>query len=78
MGPLVDVFDVAGMFWFAGGAAFLVGAAMFWRRTTREPAILKEEFSPQIGTSVAAGEIAYGEDAPEAPTGAIAAVNNPR
>jgi MFS family permease len=78
MGPLVDVFDVAGMFWFAGGAAFLVGAAMFWRRTTREPALLKEEFSPQIGTSVAAGEIAYGEDAPEAPTGAIAAVNNPR
>lgn len=69
MGPLVDVFDVAGMFWFAGGAAVLVTGAMFWRRTTREAATLKEDFAPQIGTSVAAGEIAYGEDRPSAPAG---------
>lgn len=65
MGPLVDFFDVAGMFWFAGAAALLVCAAMFWRRTTREAPAVKEEFSPQIGTSVAAGEIAYGEDKPQ-------------
>jgi MFS family permease len=69
MGPLVDVFGVAGMFWFAGAAAVLVAGAMFWRRTTREAATVKEEFSPQIGTSVAAGEIAYGEDKPSAPQG---------
>lgn len=67
MGPLVDGFDVAGMFWFAGAAALAVCAAMFWRRNTREAAVSKEEFSPQIGTSVSAGEIAYGEDKARAP-----------
>jgi MFS family permease len=67
MGPLVDWFDVAGMFWFAGAAALAVCLAMFWRRTTREAAVLKEEFSPQIGTSVSAAEIAYGEDKARAP-----------
>ncbi len=64
MGPLVDLFGVAGLFWFAGAAALAVCGLMFWRRTTREAATNKEEFSPQIGTSVAAGEIAYGEDKP--------------
>jgi MFS family permease len=78
MGPLVDWFGVAGMFYFAGGAAALVCAAMFWRRSTRESPVTKEEFAPQIGTSVAAGEIAYGEDKPPTQGGAIAAVNNPR
>lgn len=78
MGPLVDWFDVAGMFWFAGGAALFVCAAMFWRRTTREASTNKEEFTPQIGTSVAAGEIAYGEDRAAPDPGAIAAVDNPR
>lgn len=62
MGPLVDLAGVAGLFWFAGAAALAVCGLMFWRRTTREAATNKEEFSPQIGTSVAAGEIAYGED----------------
>jgi MFS family permease len=76
MGPLVDAFGVAGMFWFAGAAALFVSAAMFWRRTTREPAVLKEEFAPQIATSVAAGEIAYGEEVSD--PDAIAAVEDPR
>jgi hypothetical protein len=40
--------------------------------------VTKEEFSPQIGTSVAAGEIAYGEDKPLPDPGAIAAANKPR
>ncbi len=62
MGPLVDLAGIAGLFWFAGAAAFAVCGLMFWRRTTREAATNKEEFSPQIATSVAAGEIAYGED----------------
>jgi MFS family permease len=69
MGPLVDLFDVAGMFWFAGAAAVLVTGAMFWRRNTREGPTVKEDFAPQIGTSVAAGEMAYGEDKPSAPIG---------
>ncbi len=78
MGPLVDLFDVAGMFWFSGVAAMFVTLAMFWRRGAREEAVVKEEFSPQIGTSVSAGEIAYGEGKPEKASDAIAAVNNPR
>jgi MFS family permease len=64
MGPLIDGFGIAGMFWFAGAAALAVTIAMFWRRTTREEATDKEEFAPQIGTSVAAGEIVYGEEKP--------------
>lgn len=80
MGPMVDVFGIGGMFWFAGAAALAVCAAMFWRRTTREApeAKTKEEFSPQIGTSVSAGEIAYGEEKPRAEGGAIAGAANPR
>lgn len=80
MGPLVDWFDVAGMFWFAGGTALLVCLAMFWRRNTREAATTKEEFAPQIGTSVSAGEIAYGDEnaKPTHDPAAIAGVNNPR
>lgn len=61
LGPLADGFGIAGMFWFAGFAALAVTAAMFWRRQNREPALEKEQFAPQIGTSVAAGEIAYGD-----------------
>jgi MFS family permease len=66
LGPVVDLFGIEGMFWFAGGAALLVSLAMFWRKTARESAAsgTKEEFSPQLGTSVAAGEIAYGDDKP--------------
>jgi MFS family permease len=77
LGPLVDLFDVAGMFWFAGFAALAVAIAMFWRQSAREGPVTKEEFAPQIGTSVAAGEIAYGDGKNEDPD-AIAAVNNPR
>jgi MFS family permease len=80
LGPLVDWFDVAGMFWFAGAAALAVCLLMFWRRTTREPAKDKEEFAPQIGTSVSAGEIAYGEDdaKPTQQSRAIAEAPKPR
>lgn len=78
MGPLVDWFDVPGMFWFAGAAALFVCGAMFWRRNAREQAMEKEEFSPQIGTSVAAGEIAYGDAKAKDEPGAIAAADNPR
>jgi MFS family permease len=78
MGPLVDWFDVPGMFWFAGAAAVFVCGAMFWRRNAREQATTKEEFAPQLGTSVAAGEIAYGESKDEDESGGIAAVTNPR
>lgn len=60
MGPLVDWFGIAGMFWFAGLAALAISAAMFWRREAREAPENKEEFAPQSATSVSAGEIAYG------------------
>ncbi|GAM97195.1 transmembrane transport protein [alpha proteobacterium U9-1i] len=65
-GPVVDLFGIEGMFWFAGGGALFVAIAMFWRRSAREQtaSAVKEEFSPQLGTSVAAGEIAYGDDTP--------------
>lgn len=67
MGALVDWFGVAGMFWFAGAASLAITAAMFWRRTAREGPAVKEEFAPQVdGTSVASGEIAYGDDPPAA------------
>jgi len=68
------------MFWFAGLTALAVTLAMFWRRTTREPAIEKEEFAPQIGTSVAAGEIVYGDsDAkPTLESGGVAEGSRPR
>lgn len=62
IGPLVDLSGIAGMFWFAGIAAVLVAGAMFWRRSTREGPAAKGEFSSQTETSVAAGEIAYGEN----------------
>ena len=78
MGPLVDWFDVAVMFWFSGGAALFVAFAMFWRRSTRRGPVTKEEYAPQLGTSVAAGEIAYGDDKANDDKGAIAAATNPR
>ncbi|MDX2274177.1 MAG: MFS transporter [Hyphomonadaceae bacterium] len=63
-GPIVDLLGIEGVFWFAGVAALLVTIAMFWRRTTRAsaPAATKAEVAPQLAGSVAAGEIAYGED----------------
>jgi MFS family permease len=63
MGPLVDWFGVAGLFWFAAFASLSVTLAMFWRRSARERAEAKEEFAPQSGASVAEAEIAYGDDA---------------
>jgi len=80
LGPLVDWFDVAGMFWFAGGAALFVAFAMFWRRSTRRGPVTKEEYAPQLGTSVAAGEIAYGEEdtKPSHKSAEIATPHNPR
>jgi MFS family permease len=78
IGPLVDMFDVAGMFWFAGVAALAVTLAMFWRRTSRGAATAKEEFSPQNATSVSAGEIAYGEEKARGGADTIAGVADPR
>lgn len=77
MGPLVDRSGIAGMFWFAGAAALAVTLAMFWRSQAREAASLKEEFSPQIGTSVSAGEIAYGDEEAPAPRDPAASAAKP-
>ncbi|MBS0384316.1 MAG: MFS transporter, partial [Proteobacteria bacterium] len=78
MGVLVDWFNVAGLFWFAGGVALAVTLLMFWRQSTREGPATKEDFAPQSATSVAAGEIAYGEDPPQASDAPIAQTENPR
>ena len=65
--PLVDWVGVSGVFWFAGAGGAVLAAAMFWRRAaslaTEEGQ--KEEFAPHPATSIAAVEIAYGEDKPE-------------
>src|SRR5262249_3001309 len=66
-GPLVDWFGPSGMFWFAGACAALITAAMFWRRRSREASeqSSKEEYVPEVGASVAAAEIAYGDEKSE-------------
>jgi len=80
MGPLVDFFGVPSVFWFAAVAAALVCAAMFWRQSAREgpETATKEEFAPQMGTSVSAGEIAYGEDDAAAAASATTVAQAPR
>jgi MFS family permease len=35
LGPIVDLYGVAGKLWFAGFAAVFVAAALFWRRSAR-------------------------------------------
>jgi MFS family permease len=67
IGPLADVFGLAGMFWFAGAAALAVTFAMFWRRTTREGPLEKGGYAPQSESSVAGGEIVYGGEDERAP-----------
>ncbi len=76
IGPVVDAFGVSGMFWLSAIASLALTAAMFWRRTAREPAEVKEEFTHQAATSIAAAEIAYGEEKPG--DGAMAPANTPR
>jgi MFS family permease len=67
-GAAVDVLGGRGIFWFGGIAAFLLTAAMFWRGAARAAPTpeTKGTFAPKPETSVAAAEIAYGDnrDAP--------------
>lgn len=67
LGPLADWLGLEGVFWFAGAAGAALAGAMFWRRSANLPAEAdqKEEFAPHPATSVAAVELAYGEDKPE-------------
>jgi MFS family permease len=78
MGPLVDWFNVAGMFWFAGAVALAVTVLMFWRQSTREGPVSKEDYVADLGVSVASGEMAYGEDKPASAAAPIAQAENPR
>lgn len=68
LGVAVEAGGRAAMFWFAGLSALGLTAFMFWRRREREASsqVSKEEVAPQQATSVAAADIAYGEDT-EAP-----------
>ena len=63
-----------GMFWFSGAArdSSCARACSGGARRAKAPSS-KEEYAPQIGTSVAAGEIAYGEEDADHDAGAIAA-----
>lgn len=69
LGPIVDLWGVGGMFWFAALAAAGLAIAMFWRSGARPPAeeAHKEEFAPYPASSVAAAEIVYGDDQPPHP-----------
>ena len=64
IGVADQVFGGRGLFGAGALGACLVAAAMFWRRTARKaPAPeQKEEFAPYPASSVAAAEIAYGQD----------------
>jgi MFS family permease len=68
LGVAIDLFGGRGVFWFAGLAACVLTAAMYWRGAVRKapPAAEKEAFANQPATSVAAAEIAYGGEAAKA------------
>ena len=63
LGPVVDLFGPAGIFWFAGAALFLMSLAMLWRLGARGPTPIdrKGAFAGKQPTSVAAAELGYGE-----------------
>jgi MFS family permease len=74
VGPLVlgVVTEAAGrpaMFWFAGLSAAALAAFMLQRRGARgaSPQMSSEAVAPQLATSVAASEIAYGDESGKAP-----------
>jgi MFS family permease len=73
-GAAVDVFGGGGIFWFGGIAALLLTAAMFWRGVTRAAPTqeTKGTFAPKPETSVAAAEIAYGDNGDAPPDGRVA------
>lgn len=64
LGVAVEAAGREAMFWFAGLGAAGLAAFMVHRRAAREPSVQssKESVAPQQATSVAAADIAYGED----------------
>ncbi|MDX2233190.1 MAG: MFS transporter [Hyphomonadaceae bacterium] len=68
LGVAVEAAGRSAMFWFAGLSAAGLAAFMLHRRGEREPSLQtsKEAVAPQQATSVAAAEIAYGDNAPGA------------
>lgn len=67
MGAIADALGRPAMFVFAGVAATGLAAFMLQRRGVRLPVGLgsSQSVAPQQATSIAASEIAYGDDAPE-------------
>jgi len=67
LGVAVEAAGRAAMFWFAGLCSAGLAAFMLHRRTEREPSAqtLKEAVAPQQATSMAASEMAYGDDEAE-------------
>jgi hypothetical protein len=60
-------------------ASVLLAGAMFWRGAARAAPLpeTKETFAPKPETSVAAAEIAYGENGAPAPEGRVALRETP-
>ncbi len=67
LGVAVEATGRPAMFWFAGLCSAGLAAFMVHRRGEREPSeqTLKESVAPQQATSVAASELAYGDDEAE-------------
>lgn len=68
LGVAVEATGRPAMFWFAGLCSAGLAAFMVHRRSEREPSeqTLKEAVAPQQATSVAASELAYGDDESDA------------
>ncbi|NWG54177.1 MAG: MFS transporter [Hydrogenophilaceae bacterium] len=64
LGAAVDLLGGRGVFWFGAVSAAALTAAMFWRGAARAetPPAEKEAYAAKPETSVAAAEIAYGEE----------------
>lgn len=75
-GQAVRLGGGAAMFWFAGVLSAALVFFMLWRRNARESAesTIKEAIAPAVATSVAAADLAYGdEDAAPPPSAPSAA-----
>lgn len=64
VGALTQAFGLGAIFWFAAGASACVGAAMFWRRASRQTPAHKAPFANKTETSISAAELTYGQRTP--------------
>jgi MFS family permease len=67
LGVAVEAAGHEAMFWFAGLSAAGLALFMIYRRGERDAGPQKDTVAPLIATSIAASDIAYGDDAGDAP-----------